>query len=791
MNTPLNSDFFHFFLNTDGYSWNLKSYTDQALKLESVRMRVDYLLAGKPQQTGIYWRSTQIEEQYARSSPLGDLQIVDVYPSPDTHGLEYQLSFAVSDQYRLFLWKLMITNHGNSPVQIVRITLLDLGKPEKTFGEIAEPAFFSNGWGSWDHTGVFGHQDHFRRTRLGIFSAPMRINPGTPHPKQRGVFSADMFGVLGDRESRKALLVGFLSQENHFGSLEADLLTPGFSLWANGDSTQLDPGESMETDWACIQLVDLDSQDPLRPYLNAVARQAGIDEQRFQDPIYAGWCSWYYFYTRLREQDIRQNLEAAKLLREQISLSFIQIDDGFETRVGDWFHFTPDFPNGVSPLAQEISSAGFTPGLWLAPFIVDRRSRLAKEHPNWLLRGKFNLPVNAGFLWNRFATALDLTIPEALDYACQVIQTAVQDWQFPYLKLDFLYAGALAGKRADIHKTRAQILRTALKALRTAAGDQTFLLACGCPLGSAVGLVDAMRISADVDGRWNPVVLGRDMPAFYNEPGLPAARNAIHNTLSRAALHRRWWLNDPDCLLLREDTELTIDEVQSLATTINLSGGLWALSDHLPTLSNERLKIAQSLLPPIGQRPEVLDWFDASMPQRVRLDLASAWGENWHLVALFNWEEQAQEMDFSLQDYHIREKDAYWLRDFWQGETLRIKRDESIKISVAAHGVRLFAVRAVNDSSPVYLGSSLHISQGLEVKHYEWQADEGMLDLYIERPGPSSGILELSLPGIPRSASLDGVNIEWVFTSSGNYRFTIDFTKQTHLSIRCAKNAEL
>ncbi len=790
MNTPLNSDFFHFTLNTDGYSWNTKSASDQAIALESVRMRVDYLLAGKLKQTGIYWRSTQVHKQHVLPSPLGDLQVVDIYPSPDAHGLGYKLSFAISDLYKLFLWKLIITNQGSSPVQIARITLLDLGEPEKAFGAMSDPAFFSNSWGSWDHAGAFGCQDHFRRTRLGIFSAPMRINPGTSHPKQRGIFASDMFGVLGDRASRKALLVGFLSQEHHFGSIETDFRSPGFSLWANGDSTQLDPGDSMETDWACIQHVELDSLEPLGPYLDAVARQAGIDHLRFQEPVSAGWCSWYYFYTGVREQDIRENLEAARLLREQIPLSFIQIDDGFEARVGDWLEFSPEFPKGVSPLAQEISSAGFTPGLWLAPFIVDRRSRLAKEHPNWLLRGKFNLPVNAGFLWNHFATALDLTIPEALDYACQVMKTAVHEWQFPYLKLDFLYAGALAGKRADNHKTRAQILRTALKALRTAAGDQTFLLACGCPLGSAVGLVDAMRISADVDGRWNPVVLGRDIPAFYNEPGLPSARNAIQNTLSRAALHRRWWLNDPDCLLLREDTELTIDEVQSLATTIALGGGLWALSDNLPTLSAERLKIAQSLLPPIGRRPDVLDWFDAAMPQRVRLDLTSAWGQSWLLLALFNWDDQRQELDFSLPDYNIQTEGTYWLRDFWQGETLQIRGDESIKISIAAHGVRLFAARAVDRNLPVYLGSSLHISQGLEVKGSQWQADEGTLDLYFERPGHNSGIVELSLPGSPLSACLDGNDIEWVSTSKGTYQFTIEFTKQAHLRIRCAKNSE-
>lgn len=787
MNTQLTSDIFHFSLNTDGFSWNLKPVNQPGFELKSVRMQVDYLVKGILKQTGLYWRSTQIQRQQCVASALGDLEWVDIFPSPDAHGLQFRLSFAVSDPLELFLWKITIHNRGNLPVQIMRITLLDLGEPEETLAGLVDPAFFSNGWGSWNHTGAFGRRERFRRTSLSFFSNPMRINPGTPQPKQTGVFASDMFGVVGDRQSRKGLLAGFLSQERHFGSLEVDFLSSSFNLWANGDAAQLDPGADMETDWACIQFVDIDAADPLSAYIKAVARQAGIDSQRFQKPVSAGWCSWYHFYTQVQQQDILSNLEAIQQLKDSLPLSFVQIDDGFETRVGDWFDFTPGFPDGVSPLAQEIRTAGFTPGLWLAPFIVDRRSRLAQAHPDWLLRGRFNLPVNAGFLWNRFATALDLTIPEALAYACQVVKTAAHEWNFPYLKLDFLYAGALPGKRSNPYLTRAQILRTALQALRTTAGEQTFLLGCGCPLGSGVGLVDAMRIGADVDGRWKPAILGKDIPSFHHEPDLPSARNAIQNTLTRAAFHRRWWLNDPDCLLLRETTQLTLDEIQSLATVIALSGGLWVLSDHLPELSPERLQIAQALLPTIGQRPEILDWFDASMPGRVRLNLSSSVG-TWQLLALFNWQEQLQTMDFRLQDYGIQTGGAYWLRNFWQNETLRLVGDESIPLTIPAHAVRLFAVRAADQQAPVYLGSNLHISQGLELKQKHWNPSERTLELNLERPGQAAGIIELSLPSAPQTASLDGQKIEGVSTPAGNYQFSLEFIRQTHLHIQCAKN---
>ena len=48
----------------------------------------------------------------------------------------------------------------------------------------------------------------------------------------------------------------------------------------------------------------------------------------------------------------------------------------------------------------------------------------------------------------------------------------------------------------------------------------------------------------------------------WDKMNLPAARNAVRNTLTRSPLHSRWFLNDPDCLLLRPTTKLTPAELQ-------------------------------------------------------------------------------------------------------------------------------------------------------------------------------------------------------------------------------------
>jgi alpha-galactosidase len=633
MPTILESPHFLFILSPERATWSLQPRQERYFALENVHMQAAYRLLSR-----LYflsWPGAEASTIQTLASPHGLLQAIHVRLPADSHGLRSEFTFALHPSQPCFLWRLSLHNAGPHPLNIDRLTLLSCDL-EST---ISNPRFFSNGWGSWNYTGAYGRTDRFRHTHLGPLSEPLHANASTPHYRQPGRFTSEMFGVLGDSSQRSALLLGFLSQLEHFGTLETDLQSPHIplQLWASGDDALLDPGASITTDWACIFLIDVDDPDPLGEYLQAAFVQSAADNvqdtvnsgqqgdvslpsnlqskiQNLNSKIPSGWCSWYQFYQKVTAGDIRSNLVFAAEHRAELPLDLIQIDDGFETIVGDWYSFRPGFPGGPAPLVQEIRAKGFTPGLWLAPFIVDPRSKLAHDHPEWLLRGKLKRLVNAGFIWNVFTTSLDPTLPAALDYARQVIHTAAHDWGFPYLKLDFLYAAALPGHYHDPTKTRAQALRRGLQALRDAAGPETFLLGCGCPLGPGLGLFEAMRIGADVAPNWSPQFSGISF-IFKNEPDMPSARNAIQNSLARIPLHRRWWLNDPDCLLVRE-TQLTLPEIQSLATVIALGGGLLLLSDDLPSLSPERQALLHSLFPPTSKTPQVLDWLDSNTPAR-------------------------------------------------------------------------------------------------------------------------------------------------------------------------------
>jgi alpha-galactosidase len=325
-------------------------------------------------------------------------------------------------------------------------------------------------------------------------------------------------------------------------------------------------------------------------------------------------------------------------------------------------------------------------------------------------------------------------------------------------------------------------LRTGLEALRRSAGEETFLLGCGCPLGSAIGLVDAMRIGADVAPRWRPFYLGTEF-YFQAEPDMPSVRNAIQNDLTRVPFHRRWWFNDPDCLLIREDSSLSLAEVQSLATVIALSGGMLLLSDDLTRVSIERMRIAQALLPLIGERSRLLDWLDAATPRRLRLDLEGACGE-WYVLALFNWEDYPQDVTLQLADYGLDAEEAYRGREFWSGRMYASSMGELKLAPLPAHGVALLALRQVISDRPQYLGGDLHISQGQEVVEWEWLAASGEFRLRLERPGKALGYVDLALPSEPKVASLDGSSsLAWDLVEEGCYRFRMDFDSAAELKL--------
>jgi alpha-galactosidase len=303
-----------------------------------------------------------------------------------------------------------------------------------------------------------------------------------------------------------------------------------------------------------------------------------------------GWTSWYYYYTDISEEIILSNLE--EFSSRQIPLDFFQIDDGWQTAVGDWLSVKEIFPNGMGAVAERIRSAGYTPGLWLAPFICEASSRIAADHPDWIIRDRKDRPVVLGAnpeYWSGKFYPLDVYNNEFQEYLAQVFNTVFNDWDYGMVKLDFLYGACF---KPAAGKTRAQTMDQAMGLLRSMAGKRK-ILGCGVPITSAFGTTDYCRIGSDVAGYWEDGRL-----AFIRYPERVSTNNSIINTINRSWLNGTFLGNDPDVFLLRSNrNELTAVEKLTLLTVNTLFGSLIFTSDNIGEYSDTEMELYLSHFP--------------------------------------------------------------------------------------------------------------------------------------------------------------------------------------------------
>jgi alpha-galactosidase len=318
-----------------------------------------------------------------------------------------------------------------------------------------------------------------------------------------------------------------------------------------------------------------------------------------------GYESWYNHYTSISEKIILDDLDGLGKTENLIKLDFLdrqrpvifQIDDGWEKNVGEWEVNTRRFPNGMAPLSEKIEEAGYIPGLWFAPFLVTRKSRIFTERPGWLLRGKDGREVSAGFnpLWDGEFYCLDLSRKDVLDHLDRIIVRAIDEWGFRYLKLDFLYAGLFAGAFAgggspwEHYDAACAVLTSRTTSAR---GLPVAYLGCGCPLGPSYRRFPLSRIGADTREHWD-----WKLPRLLGHTGGPGAYLNLMDTIGRSYLNGTVYRSDPDVIFLRSKRcSLTENEKELIALVNFCLGGQIMLSDDPRQMSVADIALTRHLI---------------------------------------------------------------------------------------------------------------------------------------------------------------------------------------------------
>ena len=440
--------------------------------------------------------------------------------------------------------------------------------------------FFVNGYQSWTTSGEMSAEDIYRGTTplAGVtkYTKDMAITSGdyafTRYEPRPGFFHSFTYTYL--RRGDEFELFGSLSERNGYTVFYSDMEKHIFSVEKDVEGLTIsEPYEMFD-----IVRVVGGYDEVFDKYFAAM----GLPAKKHIDRL-TGYTSWYNYFQKIDENIILRDLKGLSRARESVNI--FQIDDGYEPFVGDWLDYNGrDFPNGMKTIADAVHRESYLAGIWLAPFNVQRgKSRILKEHPDWLIRNPDGKPQLGCVAWGG-AYTLDIYNPEVREHLKKVFDTVLNDWGYDMVKLDFLYSQCRTPRN---NKTRGTIMCEAMDFLRECVGDK-LILGCGVPLGPAFGVVDACRISCDVDLSYG----GK----FYNSMSinneLPSAQNAINNSMFRRHLNGRAFLNDPDVFFLRDhNLTFTWEQKLLLAKINNLFGRVLFVSDDAGEYSEAELKV--------------------------------------------------------------------------------------------------------------------------------------------------------------------------------------------------------
>jgi alpha-galactosidase len=115
---------------------------------------------------------------------------------------------------------------------------------------------------------------------------------------------------------------------------------------------------------------------------------------------------------------------------KKMGLDLFLLDDGWfgnkyprsndRAGLGDWQETKTKLPDGIGYLVKEATSRGIKFGIWIEPEMVNPKSELYENHPDWVLKLP-NRPEN----YYRNQLVLDLTNPKVQDFVYSIVDDIV------------------------------------------------------------------------------------------------------------------------------------------------------------------------------------------------------------------------------------------------------------------------------------------------------------------------------------------------------------------------------
>lgn len=206
---------------------------------------------------------------------------------------------------------------------------------------------------------------------------------------------------------------------------ETEMLSVVSGAGTPGADYQLKPGKTFQTP-DMIYTFSAEGAGKASRNLHSWARRHYLYDSSMMCPTLLN--NWEGTYFKFNEQILKGIIDNVA----SMGLEMFVLDDGWfggkdyprngsNQGLGDWQIVEEKLPNGVAAIADYAHSKGLKFGIWIEPEMVNPKSRLAQEHPEWIVGEKGRELTTIRTQW-----LLDMTNPEVQDFIFGVFDSTMQ-----------------------------------------------------------------------------------------------------------------------------------------------------------------------------------------------------------------------------------------------------------------------------------------------------------------------------------------------------------------------------
>ncbi len=503
--------------------------------------------------------------------------------------------------------------------------------------------------------------------------------------------------LLGNYDTNRGVVIGSLCQDTFYHNFEVvhkdgKLLVKIFSSLKDIAYRNLQPNEELidifyigETENAGdINRIFDGYTKILRTYL---ANNEGCKENNRHTMLWDSWNDGIY-----RDVSEEMLVEEAKAVKKYFpNVEWFQLDDGYSAYCeedvdldahglgvayeGEEGIDKVKFPNGLKGYTDKIKALGLRPAIWIGGF-CPVKTKIYQEKKEWFFDYTYRID------WTQ---PLDVSQKEVREYMTYALDKLVVEAGFEGVKHDFWsYAfedkhDLLSGKDKSGYEWR----EWWHKELRKRVGDGYLETGCDVSMGNPfIGkYFNNYRFGLDVGaGHWRNIrtTMFWSVSMLSNHTG----DLFIPNSDSIGLLPG---LNDTDFMF--------VVNFQTITRTLVEISGRFSKAD----LNKERLAVIQRATKYLNNGEDVFfakfDYRETGMNLPNVVYIKSLFDEenspkNARTVALFNAEEEAKEVSFTVADLGLAEGE-YLFENVWTGEKFKAS---GVKVTLQPHESKLYKI---------------------------------------------------------------------------------------------------